>query len=269
MRRWIVWILSLLLLLTLCACGQPQQTEQTGQQGENPQTDEQKPSQEPEEPAFDPLVPESEAVSAGWFQDAAFVGDSVSVMLEMYNSGSGRLGSPAFFCSVSLSQQNAMAYAAGDERLPEYPKGSGQHPRVEDGVAASGANKVYVMLGMNCIAGGVDRACQDLVTLIDEILAKSPQAAILVESVTPMTASSPRADGSLNNETIGAFNARMMEICQERGWYFVNVAEAVSDENGFLRDEYSGDQSMGIHFNYNGGEVWTDYLLTHVPEALK
>ena len=63
MRRWIVWSLSLLLLLTLCACGQPQQTEQTGQQGENPQTDE----QEPEEPAFDPLVPESEAVSADWF----------------------------------------------------------------------------------------------------------------------------------------------------------------------------------------------------------
>ena len=262
MKRWIVWSLSLLLLLTLCACGQPQQTEQTGQQGENAQTDK-------EETDFDPLVPESEPVSADWFQDAAFVGDSVSVMLEMYNSGSGRLGSPACFCAVSLSQQNAMAYAAGDERLPEYPKGSGQHPRVEDGVAASGANKVYVMLGMNCIAGGVDRACQALVTLIDEILAKSPQAAILVESVTPMTASSPRADGSLNNETIGAFNARMMEICRERGWYFVNVAEAVSDENGFLRDEYSGDQAMGIHFNYNGGEVWTDYLLTHVPEALK
>lgn len=262
MKRWIVWILSLLFLLTLCACGQPQQTEQTGQQGE----DEQDQSQEP---AFDPLVPESEAVSADWFQDAAFVGDSVSVMLETYNSNSGRLGSPVFFCSVSLSQQNAMAYAAGDERLPEYPKGSGQHPRVEDGVAASGASKVYVMLGMNCIAGGVDKACQDLVTLIDEILAKSPQAAILVESVTPMTASSPRADGALNNETIGAFNAKVMELCQERGWYFVNVAEAVSDENGFLREEYSGDQSMGIHFNYNGGEVWTDYLLTHVPEALK
>ncbi len=264
MKRWIVWSLSLLLLLTLCACAQPQQTEQ-GPQGEDEQTGE----QEPDEPPFDPLVPESEAVTADWFQDAAFVGDSVSVMLEMYNSGTNALGSPAFFCSVSLSQQNAMAYAAGDERLPEYPKGSGQHPRVEDGVAASGASKVYIMLGMNCIAGGVDRACQDLVTLVDEILAKSPQATILVESVTPMTASSPRADASLNNETIGAFNAKMMAICQERGWYFVNVAEALSDENGFLRDDYSGDKAMGIHFNYNGAAVWAEYLLTHVPEALK
>lgn len=263
MKRWIVCTLSLLFLLTLCACGQPQQTEQTGQQGEAAQTEQSK------EPAFDPLVPASEAVSADWFRDAAFVGDSVSVMLEMYNSSTNRLGTPAFFCSVSLSQQNALGYETGDQRLPEYPKGSGQHPRVEDGIAASGANKVYIMLGMNCIAGGVDRACQDLVTLIDEILAKSPQAAILVESVTPMTANSPRADDSLNNETIGAFNAKMMAICQEREWYFVNVAEAVSDENGCLRDEYSGDQSMGIHFNYNGAEAWAEYLMTHVPEALK
>lgn len=269
MKRWIFG-LSLLSLLTLCACGQPQQTEQTGRQEEIGQIEEETLEEnQPQEMGFAPLVPESEAVSADWFRDAAFVGDSVSVMLDMYNSRTGVLGSPAFFCSVSLSQQNAMIYAAGDERLPEYPKDSGQHPRVEDGVAASGANKVYIMLGMNCIAGGVDRACQDLVTLVDEILAKSPQAVILVESVTPMTASSPRADESLNNETIAAFNHQMMEICRERQWYYVNVAEAVSDENGFLREEYSGDKAMGIHFNYNGAQVWTEYLLTHVPEALK
>ena len=50
------------------------------------------------------------------------------------------------------------------------------------------------MLGMNCIAGGVDRACQDLVTLVGRIQAKSPDTAILIQSVTPMTADSPRAD---------------------------------------------------------------------------
>lgn len=246
-----------LLALTLCGCGQ---------------TDPAEPIQEPEEEqeaVFEPLVPESEPVSADWFQDAAFVGDSVSVMLETYNASAQELGTPDFFCTVSLSQQNAMAYTAGDQRLPEYPKGSGQYPKVEDGLAASGASKIYVMLGMNCIAGGVDRACQDLVTLIDKILEQSPEAAILVESVTPMTATSPRADASLNNETIAAYNEKVRAVCQERGWYFVNVAEAVSDENGFLRDEFSGDKAMGIHFNYDGAKAWTDYLLTHVPDALK
>ena len=125
------------------------------------------------------------------------------------------------------------------------------------------------MLGMNCIAGGVDRASQDLVTLVDQILAKSPEAAIFIQSVTPMTAASPRADDALNNGTIQAFNERMRQICQEKQWYFVNVAEAVSDENGFLRSEFSGDRAMGIHFNYDGAAAWADYLLTHVPQALK
>ena len=46
-------------------------------------------------------------------------------------------------------------------------------------------------------------------------------------------------------------------------------AEAVSDENGFLRSEFSGDRAMGIHFNYDGAAAWADYLLTHVPQALK
>ncbi|MFR6379690.1 MAG: hypothetical protein ACLUNZ_07620 [Evtepia sp.] len=66
-------------------------------------------------------------MDASWFDDAAFVGDSVSVTLANYNSSYGTLGKAKFFCSVSLSQTNALSYQAGNERLPEYPAGSGQH----------------------------------------------------------------------------------------------------------------------------------------------
>ena len=208
-------------------------------------------------------------MDAGWFDDAAFVGDSVSVTLANYNSSYGTLGKAKFFCSVSLSQTNALSYQAGNERLPEYPAGSGQHPRIEDGIAASGAKKVYLMLGMNCIASGVDRVSQDLVTLVSKIQEKSPGIAVLIESVTPMTADSPRADGSLNNYTIQEFNEKMKAICQEKQWYYVNVAEAVTGDYGALKAEYSGDKAMGIHFNYDGAAAWANYLLTHVPEALK
>lgn len=260
MKRWIAWILAFVMAFALAGCSQAQ----PGTAENNGQTE-----AEPTPPPFDPLVPQSEAVDPAWFQDAAFVGDSVSVMLETYNSSTSRIGTPAFFCSVSLSQNNALSYEAGNQRLPEYPKGSGQHPRLEDGVAASGAKKVYIMLGMNCIAGGVDKACQDLVTLVNGILEKSPEASILVQSVTPMTADSPRADKSLNNTTIQEFNTKMQTVCQENEWYFVNVAEAVSDEAGYLRADFSGDTAMGIHFNYNGAAAWADYLLTHVPDALK
>ena len=60
-----------------------------------------------------------------------------------------------------------------------------------------------------------------------------------------------------------------MALAEEKDCAYVNVAEAVSDENGFLRSEFSGDRAMGIHFNYDGAAAWADYLLTHVPQALK
>lgn len=284
-NRWTIAVLTLSLLLALAACGPAQDaadptgedstTNQTGettspedtqttQENQDGQTGEEAPAKTDTVP-----VPESAPVDASWFDDAAFVGDSVSVTLANYNSSYGTLGKAKFFCSVSLSQTNALSYQAGNERLPEYPAGSGQHPRIEDGIAASGAKKVYLMLGMNCIASGVDRVSQDLVTLVSKIQEKSPGIAVLIESVTPMTADSPRADGSLNNFTIQEFNEKMKAICQEKQWYYVNVAEAVTGDAGALKAEYSGDKAMGIHFNYDGAAAWANYLLTHVPEALK
>lgn len=284
-NRWTIAVLTLSLLLALAACGPAQdaadptgEDSTTHQTGENDPPEDTQTTQEnqdgqngEEAPAKTDTVsvPESAPVDAGWFDDAAFVGDSVSVTLANYNSSYGTLGKAKFFCSVSLSQTNALSYQAGNERLPEYPAGSGQHPRIEDGIAASGAKKVYLMLGMNCIASGVDRVSQDLVTLVSKIQEKSPGIAVLIESVTPMTADSPRADGSLNNFTIQEFNEKMKAICQEKQWYYVNVAEAVTGDQGALKAEYSGDKAMGIHFNYDGAAAWANYLLTHVPEALK
>ena len=284
-NRWTIAVLTLSLLLALAACGPAQdaadptgEDSTTNQTGETDSPEDTQTTQEnqdgqngEEAPAKTDTVPvpESAPVDASWFDDAAFVGDSVSVTLANYNSSYGTLGKAKFFCSVSLSQTNALSYQAGNERLPEYPAGSGQHPRIEDGIAASGAKKVYLMLGMNCIASGVDRVSQDLVTLVSKIQEKSPGIAVLIESVTPMTADSPRADGSLNNFTIQEFNEKMKAICQEKQWYYVNVAEAVTGDQGALKAEYSGDKAMGIHFNYDGAAAWANYLLTHVPEALK
>ena len=47
------------------------------------------------------------------------------------------------------------------------------------------------------------------------------------------------------------------------------MAEALSDEGGYLRDDYSWDTAMGIHLDYKGAGAWAEYLLTHVPSALK
>ena len=73
----------------------------------------------------------------------------------------------------------------------------------------------------------------------------------------------------LNNEQINAFNETMKEYCQTNRWYYVDVAEAFRDEEGFLKKEYCSDYStMGMHFTYDGAKVWVQYLKTHIPQDL-
>ena len=194
-------------------------------------------------------VPASAAVSPEWFDDAVFVGDSVTVRLNVYCASSGALSNARFLAGLNWNAGNAP---------------------VVDEIAAYGAKKVYIMLGINDMAYDFERVIRNMETLVARILERAPKAEIFIESVTPMTEASGRADEDLNNDVIREYNARMRKLCVENGWYYVDVASAVMDQGGYLIREYSGDaDSMGIHFNTEGSRVWAEYLLTHVPEHLK
>lgn len=143
-NRWTIAVLTLSLLLALAACGPAQDaadptgedstTNQTGEttSPEDTQTTQEnqdgQDGQNGEEAADTVSVPESAPVDAGWFDDAAFVGDSVSVTLANYNSSYGTLGKAKFFCSVSLSQTNALSYRLATNACPNTPPGPGSTP---------------------------------------------------------------------------------------------------------------------------------------------
>lgn len=215
---------------------------------------------------FTALVPASDTEGpVSFFDQTVFIGDSISMTLEAYCAASGALGGAKFLCAGSMSPTNMLT----GQILPEYPKGSGQKPPIEDSVAATGAKVVYVMLGMDNIAYGIDRSTSDYLTILNNIVTKNPDVQIIIQSVTPMTDSSTSTSEKLNNDQINAFNAKMQEYCQENQWYYVNVAEAFKDANGFLQKEYCSDvNSMGMHFTYDGAKVWVNYLKTHIPEDL-
>ena len=212
------------------------------------------------------LIPPNETeVPLTFFDHTVFIGDSVSVMLESYCSSTRALGGAQFLCAGSMSSTSIIS----GKLLPEYPKGSGETPPIEDSVARTGAKVVYLMLGMNNLSAGASRAASDLVTVIQSILSAVPDASIVVESVTPMTKDSPRKDASLNNDVINYYNETMRNICQENKWYFLNVAEAFKDGEGNLMPQYCSDPTkMGMHFTYEGTKIWVDYLRNHVPLEL-
>ena len=209
-------------------------------------------------------VAESAAVSASYFDDACFVGDSVSLMLSRY-AASGCLGKAQFFTSGSLGSSNALWEVSAESVHPSY---QGVKMLIEDCVQKSGASKVYVMLGMNDIGlYGVDESVKNFETLMDKILEKSPDAKIIVQSMTPMTSTSTIAGNNLNNDNIKVYNDKLRTLCEEREWAFVNVGSVMYDEDGTcLKREYCSDpDGMGVHFTEVGCEMWVDYLKTHTP----
>ena len=217
--------------------------------------------------AFVSVVEEGPEAPLTYFDKTVFIGDSVSLTLESYCNTSQALGGAQFLCAGSMSPTNMLT----GQILPEYPKGSGKKPPIEDSVAASGAEIVYIMLGIDNIGyTGIDRGMEDMNKIIDKILSKSPDVKIVMQSVTPMADASSVKSNKLNNEVINNFNAKIQEVCQQKKWYYLDVSEVFKDGNGNLKKEYCSDYGkMGLHFNFEGAKVWVEYLKTHVPPELQ
>lgn len=213
-------------------------------------------------------LPKKDAVSGSWFNDAVFIGDSVSLKLTMYESSVDRLGKAQFLTAGSLSATNAL-WDVSDKSV--HPKYKGKKQKIEDSIEQmKGVKKVYIMLGMNDInAVGINNGVKNFEKLCNNILEKSPDVQIYIQSVTPLvkgSKSSVNKEGKLNNKSIYEYNKKLAALAQKRGWYFVNVAEVMYDDNGYLKRDYCGDpDGMGLHFTNAGCKAWIDYLLTHTP----
>jgi lysophospholipase L1-like esterase len=212
------------------------------------------------------LVEKSKAVDKSYFNDAAFVGDSISLKLSQYQSSTSSLGKAKFFAAGSLSAANALWPVSSKSVHPRY---NGVKTKVEDCIQKSGAKKVYIMLGMNDIgAYGLDKSIQNYKTLISRIKAKSPNVTIFIQSMTPLASTSRSSGRNLNNTNIKKYNEMLKKMCEENHWYFVDVGSVMYDSSGkYLNPSYCSDpNSMGMHFTTAGCKQWVNYLMTHTVE---
>lgn len=205
------------------------------------------------------FVPASAAVSPDFFRDAVIVGDSITLKLSYYNIAHSTFPGATFLTSGSLGVTNAMWDLNREDAV--HPSYQGQTVTVVDGIARSGAKKVYLMLGTNDLGMyGVDGTLENFKILTDKIVSENPQVTMYIQSVTPIYDTL----GSLTNERINDYNKKLSEYCREKGWYFVDVASVLRNDSGSLPSEYCSDpDSMGIHFTDTACQLWADYLYTH------
>ena len=189
-----------------------------------------------------------------FFDDAAFIGDSISLKLQYYQAEFGLFGNATFLTAGSYAVRHAVAGSM-------FLTYRGQEMAPEDALAACGAKKVFILLGMNDIAlAGIDKTIENWGILVERIRQKNPGIVIYIQSGTPIYIGGEK--GKLNNPHMDQYNERLKVFAAENGCHYVDIASALKDSNGGLRAAYCSDKY--VHLTYAGCDAWTAVLREYV-----
>lgn len=201
-------------------------------------------------PAEDPspVVEESEPVEDTYFDDVLFLGDSRTEGFHLYSG----LKTGSYLYATGATVESVFTKSVNT------PKG--KMPML-DALAQMDCGKIYVMLGVNELGwNGTDIFRNQTAKMIERIEADHPDAALVIQSILPVSAKQDAKHSYVNNQRISAYNQVLQELAEQYELPYLNVAEAVSDENGYLRADWNFD---GVHLNKAGCQAWLNYLRTH------
>lgn len=195
-----------------------------------------------------------------FFADAIFVGDSVTVGLSNYYDklhGAIFTDTTQFLAQVGCSAKMCISSNPTEKYQRFMPSYGGRLCRIEDGIALSGAKKVFIDYGLNDLTGSTaNEFLANFTTLINRIQEKNPSVQIYVISTTYVVCDAQT--GMLTNGNIRKANEAVKAYCQENGLGYINVADYIADEDGGLNPRYSSDQY--VHQNSKSYEMWVKVL---------
>ncbi len=204
------------------------------------------------------IVAKSEAVDKSYFDDAVFIGDSISKGLKVYGVLPPKNVVADQNVGIDQIANDRAVYIANDGTKTTLFNALKQVP-----VAPT---KVYVMLGSNGLPHYENKQhIEFYYKVIDRIMQTYPNAKIYLQSVTPITAAAEetyRKNGkTFTNKKINEFNEMVLNMAKEKGIYYINVKDSLVDANGYLSAEFAG--ADGVHFKKSGHEAMYQYYKTH------
>lgn len=205
---------------------------------------------------YSELPPSQSGEVMHFFDDAAFIGDSVALKLQHFQAEYGTFGTATFFTTVSYS----VNHAVNNTLFLIY---QGREMTPEDALAACGAKKVFIQLGMNDIAlVGIDGTIANWGVMLGRIREKNPDIEVYIQSGTPIYIGGEK--GGLNNTNMDRYNERLKVFAEENGCHFIDIATVMKNEQGGLKAEFSLDHY--VHVNYTACDAWAQVLKEYVGE---
>ena len=202
---------------------------------------------------FTQPVPESEEVEMDYFSDALFIGDSRTDGLRLYSGIQGA----DFYCYKGLT-----IFEVDERKIVELNGNS--YSVVEALEKGPQYAKIYISLGVNELGYYNDDAYhQAFSEFLDTVKALQPNAIIYLENlvpVNPQKCAEYKQPSYVNNDRVAAYNAIYPQLATEHQVALLDVASALSDENGILPADATAD---GVHFTKAWYQKWLAYLMNH------
>lgn len=209
-----------------------------------------KAAEEKQEAEEEPL--EFTHVDKEYFADAVFIGDSRTQGLYEY---SNLADVATFYSKTSLTVYNLF------EKPKDFIREGDEKLTLEQALSRHQFKKVYLMIGINEMGTGTPESFfEAYARAVYKIRELQPDAIIFVQGIMRVAGQKNASDPVFNNTNINIRNVEIETLANGKDIFYIDVNEAVCDENGNLYADWTFDQ---IHLKAKYYQVWENFLMEH------
>ena len=200
------------------------------------------------------ILEQSADAGESYIDETLFLGDSNTArMYRMFDycSYDNAIG------SVGMSAKSLASFAC-----VQLSTGSG-YLTMPQAVAKLQPRRVILTFGTNDLNPSYKTAdfIKNYQTGIEAVVTAYPSADIIVNAIPPI--GQQHSNQSLTQTQVDEFNKALVEMCKEKGWKFLNSAEALKDSTtGYAKAGYV-ETSDGIHLTRTAMDALFSYIRTH------
>ena len=198
-------------------------------------------------------LPENGRVDMAYFDDALFIGDSLTQGILTYQAATFENASYAAY--IGVGPKELISGTVTNIK--------GETVTAMDEIRAANASKVYVLLGTNSLTSYDDESLlhyyEEFMTLLETELPAG--TTFYLQAIPPLSADKAATEESYSKTRIQALNEQLAQLAYAHDWHYLDLYSALADENGDLRADYNAGD--GIHLNETGYTAWREFLITH------
>lgn len=195
------------------------------------------------------IVPEQKKVDNSYFDDAVFVGDSLTMGISYFAGFNSEFLSIAGLSTKSLASEPLANGKTVYQTIAEM-----EH-----------MNKIYIMLGTNEMA--LEKPWEfasRYSEFIDYVRKYFPNVVVYIQSIMPVSAKRSENSG-IKNYMVTDHNKYLIDMAIDKQCYYVDVNSFFAGEDGFLPEDAGGD---GIHLSPENYRKMSEYLKSHAVDIV-